>query len=255
MGVDVGDYAGTGRPAVWVTNFQGEIHALYHNLGGELFDHRSRGLGVGSIGLSRVGFGTAFVDLDGDGWEDLVVANGHVLRYPADSAQKQLPVLLPQHREPGAPVPRGRYEPRRRVLPGARSRRGLAVGDLDNDGRPDLVATVANGPVAVLRNEAAGGHPWLGVRLVGKGHRDTVGSTVTLEGDGRTLTRFMKGGGSYLSASDPRLLFGLGGVGKVKRVTVKWSWGETQSWDGLEPGAYWELREGEQAAKKLPPAP
>ena len=131
----------------------------------------------------------------------------------------------------------------------------MAVGDLDNDGRPDFVVTHTNGPVAVLRNEMPVRQPWLGVKLVGTGNRDVVGSTVTLEGETRTLTRFAKGGGSYLSASDPRLLFGLASAGRLKRVTVKWSWGGTQTWDALEPGAYWELTEGQPAARKLPAAP
>lgn len=235
-----------------MTNFQGELHALYQNLGGEKYDHRSRLAGVGAIGMSRVGFGTAFVDADGDGWEDLVVVNGHVLRHPNASTLKQLPVLF--HNTPAAD--------RRRLFKDVTPRggayfqtpavgRGLATGDLDNDGKPDLVLTHTNGPVAVLRNEGVGA-PWLGVELRGNANRDVVGSTVTLEGEGQTLTRFVKGGGSYLSANDPRTLFGLGSAGKVKRVTVKWSWGETQSWDALEPGAYWELTEGQPAAKKVP---
>jgi hypothetical protein len=255
MGVDVGDYDGSGRPAIWVTNFQGELHALYHNLGNELFDHRSRAVGIGAAGLLRVGFGTRFVDVDGDGWEDLVVLNGHVLRHPAAGSQKQKPILFQNVERNG-----------RRVFADVSARggtyfqtpaiaRGLAVGDLDNDGRADLVCTQANGPIAVLRNEGVGGHPWLGVKLVGKEYRDIVGSTVTLECETRTLTRFVIGGGSYLSAGDPRLLFGLGTTGKPKRLTVKWSWGATETWPAPEPGAYWELREGNPVAKKLPPAP
>ncbi|MBN9118817.1 MAG: CRTAC1 family protein [Planctomycetes bacterium] len=252
MGVDVGDYDGSGRAAIWVTNFQGELHALYHGLGNELFDHRSRAAGIAAAGMTRVGFGTRFVDLDGDGWEDLVVLNGHVLRHPSAGAQKQKPVLFLN-----TPGPSGRLfkDVSDRGGPHFQTpaiARGLAVGDLDNDGRPDLVCTHANGPVAVLRNEGVGGNPWVGVKLVGKGHRDVVGSTVILEGESRTLTRFVTGGGSYLSAGDPRVPFGLGTAGKVKRLTVKWSWGGAQSWENLEPGAYWELTEGQPAAKKLP---
>jgi hypothetical protein len=132
--------------------------------------------------------------------------------------------------------------------------RGLAVGDLDNDGWPDVVVSTTNGPAVLLRNEAAASSParWLGVKLVGRDRRDVVGSTVVLELEGgRRLTRFAKGGGSYLSAGDPRLLFGLGESGQVARVTVKWSWGESQSWEGLEPGAYWELREGEPRPRRI----
>lgn len=255
MGVDVGDYDGSGRGAIWVTNFQGELHALYHSLGGEQFDHRSRALGIGAAGMARVGFGTAFADVDGDGWEDLVVLNGHVLRYPTAGGQKQLPILFQNVARDGRRAFADVTDRGGSYFRAPAIARGLACGDLDNDGRPDFVATHTNGPVAVLRNEGVGNPPWLGVKLLGKGNRCIVGSTVTLECENRTLTRFVKGGGSYLSASDPRILFGLGTVGKVKRITVRWAWGETQSWDGLEPGAYWELTEGQPAARKLPPAP
>lgn len=78
-----------------------------------------------------------------------------------------------------------------------------------------------------------------------------VGSTVVLEVSTRRLTRFAKGGGSYLSSGDPRLLFGLGADARIRRVTVKWSWGRTQTWDGLEAGTYWELHEGQAAATRV----
>jgi hypothetical protein len=98
---------------------------------------------------------------------------------------------------------------------------------------------------------AAPENRWLGIKLVGRGNRDLVGSTVVLEGSTRKLTRFAKGGGSYLSANDSRLLFGLGASEQVRRVTVRWSWGGTQTWEGLEPGHYYELREGEAAARRV----
>ena len=131
--------------------------------------------------------------------------------------------------------------------------RGLAVGDLDNDGWPDLVVSNVNSPVAVLRNVAGASSPntrWLGVRLLGRDHRDIVGSTATVEVGSRQLTRFAKGGGSYLSSSDRRIVFGLGTDEAIRKLTVKWSWGETQTWENLEPGAYWDLREGEPKASR-----
>ncbi|HEX5270782.1 MAG TPA: CRTAC1 family protein, partial [Gemmataceae bacterium] len=254
MGVDAGDYDGSGRPSLFVTNFEGELHGLYRNRGGETFQHYSQAAGVAAIGRRFVGFGTAFVDVDGDGWEDLVIVNGHVLRYPAAGSALQTPMLLHNGERQG-----------RRFFSDAGDRggpffrapimgRGLAVGDLDNDGRPDLVVSRSNAPAVLLRNEAASepAARWLGIRLVGRDRRDIVGSAAVLEvGEGRRLTRFAKGGGSYLSASDPRLLFGLGESGKPGRLTVRWSWGAEQSWDGLESGSYWELREGDPQARRL----
>jgi enediyne biosynthesis protein E4 len=125
---------------------------------------------------------------------------------------------------------------------------------LNNDGWPDIIVSHSNSPVAVLRNVVSD-HAmakWVGLRLVGKGNRDVVGSTIIVETEGQTLTRFAKGGGSYLSANDPRIIFGLGTTGSPVRVKVKWSWGNTQTWEGLEAESYWELREGEQSAKKTP---
>ncbi len=94
MGVDAGDYDGSGRPSLWVTNYQGEFHALYRNLGRETFYHQSRASGVTTIGQHFVGFGTGFLDVDNDGWEDLVIANGHVMHHPVGSTLKQRPVLF-----------------------------------------------------------------------------------------------------------------------------------------------------------------
>jgi hypothetical protein len=93
---------------------------------------------------------------------------------------------------------------------------------------------------------------WLGIKLVGRKNRDVVGSTATLELiGGRTLTAFIKGGGSYLSANDQRLVFGLGDSSAAGRLTVKWAWGETQRWEGLELSGYYELREGEPMARRV----
>jgi hypothetical protein len=133
--------------------------------------------------------------------------------------------------------------------------RGLAMGDLDNDGWPDLVVSHSNSPVALLRNEAAKSQSpparWIGLQLKGKDHRDIVGSTVVLQSGERRLTRFIKGGGSYLSASDPRVVIGLGAGEGAVDVTVQWSWGGTQTWKDLQPGGYWELKEGVPAAERV----
>jgi len=120
-----------------------------------------------------------------------------------------------------------------------------------------LVASQNNGPIVCLRNQAAltSSARWLGVRLVGENHRDVVGSTIILEAKGgaRRWTRFAKGGGTYLSANDPRILFGLGSAEPPFRLTVQWSWGKSQVWDDLEPNSYWELHENKAMAKSLGP--
>ena len=99
-------------------------------------------------------------------------------------------------------------------------------------------------PVVVLHNEAPPQGHWLGVELAGKGHRDVVGAKLTLEAGGRRLTRFAQGGGSYLSSSDRRHVFGLGKAGRVERLTVAWPWGQEEHWHGLAVDRYWRLVEG-----------
>jgi hypothetical protein len=233
------------------------LHALYLNLGREIFDHRSRAAGIGAIGQQFVGFGTGFLDVDNDGWEDLVIANGHVWRRPPRTTMQQRAVLLRNVGQQGRRVFRDISTQGGPFFQTPTVGRGLAIGDLDNDGWPDLVVSRTNDPVVLLHNEAAATSPahWLGIQLAGRDHRDVVGSTVILEGKDRSLTRFAKGGGSYLSAGDTRLLFGLGSAERVGRVTVKWSWGQTQSWENLEPDAYWELREGQAAPRQITAPP
>jgi hypothetical protein len=258
MGVDADDYDGSGLPSLLVTNYQNENHALYRNVsaGGKLsFVPASRAAGLTGIGRQYVGFGTHFLDFDNDGWEDIVIGNGHVIRYPSGSPVRQLPVLLHnQGRRAGK-------EGVRFLEVGARGGdyfktvhqgRGLAVGDLDNDGRPDLVISHLNEPVVLLRNEASPGRHWLGIDLHDRQHRDLVGAKLTLEVGERRLTRFAKGGGSYLSSGDRRHLFGLGAAEQVGKLTVAWPWGSVESWEGLPVDRYWRLVAGVKEAQPFP---
>lgn len=246
MGVDAGDYDGSGRPALLVTNFQRQPPGLFRNLGDGLFQYQSTATGLAGLDRTYVGWGTGFIDVDNDGWEDLVIVNGHPFRYPAGATMKQRPQLLHNEKQADQRIFKDVSAQGGDFFKTPASGRGVAIGDLDNDGWPDLVISNTNDPVVLLRNEMASihKHRWLGVKLVGKGNRDVVGSTVILEGSTRKLTRFAKGGGSYLSANDQRLLFGLGELEQVQRVTVKWSWGETQTWENLAANRYHELREG-----------
>jgi hypothetical protein len=122
----------------------------------------------------------------------------------------------------------------------------MVLADLDNDGKVDVVVSHMNDPVAVLKNVAPDGNHWLGVELAGKGHADVVGARVVLEAGGRKQTRFAKGGGSYASSPDRRLVFGLGEAKQVEKLTVFWPDGTRQEWTGLPIDRYHVLTQGEK---------
>ena len=132
--------------------------------------------------------------------------------------------------------------------------RGVAVGDYDNDGQADLVFSHNGGPLKLLRNETKTGNHWLRLELVGDGkksNRNAIGARVEIEVAGRKLTRFVTGGGSYLSASDRRVLVGLGIAAKAERVTVIWPSGQKQDFHELDGDTGWRLREGVAKAERV----
>jgi hypothetical protein len=246
MGVDAADYDGSGQASLWVTNYEGELHALYQNTvqeGRRHFQFATQISGIAALGQQYVGFGTAFIDVDNDGWEDLVIINGHVIHHPVHAPLRQQPVLLRN-------LGNGRFSNRTDkggpYFQTGHIGRGLAIGDLDNDGWPDLVVSHVNEPVTLLRHVGKTKNHWLGVELKGEGHRDVVGARITLEVGGRRLVRFAKGGGSYLSSPDRRLLFGLGAATKPGRLTVEWPSGKSrvEVWEGLAPDKYHRLAQG-----------
>lgn len=246
MGIAVGDPFGAGRPSLLVTNYQHEVPALYRNDGGGHFTFASRSSGVTAVGLSFVGFGTTFADFDRDGREDIAIVNGHVIRHPQGTTIAQRPALA---RNAG----RGRFvvvsDEGGTYFRAAHHGRGLAGGDLDDDGAVDLVVSHVDEPVAVLRNRAGRGRGWIGVDLADGARRDRVGTSVEVECGGTRQHRFVIGGGTYLSHGDRRLLFGLGDDVRARAdVTVTWPDGSVDHWQGLAAGRYHRLERDERAA-------
>jgi hypothetical protein len=243
MGVDAEDVNGDGLPEIVVSHFRGEYCTLYRNLDGRNFQDVSASAGIVADSKPYIGWGCALADFDCDGWPDLMVVNGHVDRN-LEALGEDLPFEEPARlwRNDG----RGRFLPVRDAGPffqQAHAARGAAFGDLDNDGDLDIVINRIDGPPALLWNESEGGH-WIGLGLIGtKSNRSAIGAMVEVHAEGRVLSRQVKGGGSYLSAHDSRLLVGLGAADRVERVVIRWpAGGETVLPDPVL-GRYHQVRE------------
>jgi hypothetical protein len=246
MGVEAGDVDRSGRPSLFVTDFYLMGSVLFRNRGNLLFQEVSAASGLGPASIYRLGFGTVLFDANLDGGVYLAVANGNVYRNEQEMnqpfAQKaQLFVGDGHARFRDISEQAGGYFQQRRVG------RGLAWADYDNDGRPDLAFSNNAGPIALLHNGTATGNGWVRLELVGDGkrsNRNAIGARVEIESGGTRQVRFLNGGGSYLSASDRRLLVGLGTADHVDRVTVRWPAGHRQEFRNVQGRRWWRLHEG-----------
>jgi len=234
MGVDFGDADGDGRPDVFLTNFANDHNTLYRNAGDELFQDVSYPSGLGAPSNEPMGWGTRFHDLDNDADLDLYVANGHT--YPevdqhGDETFRQRDQLFLNDG-------RGRFlEASERILRGgAEVSRGVAGGDLDLDGDVDLVVTEMNATPSLLRNEGEGHGAWLALELRDRARTEGAGARVRVTAGGRTQRREVTRGGSYASAGDARLHFGLADAARVDTVEVRWPRGKRQVFRDLAAG-------------------
>jgi len=225
MGIAVGDYDNDGKVDLYVTNFSDDYNTLFHNEGGGNFLDLSFQLGVGEPTIPFLAWGTGFIDFDNDGWKDIFVANGHVYplvdRFDWGTTWAQRPLLF-----------RNMSGKRFKEVPPAAgsglavlaSARGAAFGDLFNRGRVDVVMNNLEGPPTVLKNVAADVGNWVLLKLVGgpKSPRDATGAVVFLTAGGMRQRGDVLGGGSYCSASDQRLHFGLGTANKIEKLEIRW---------------------------------
>jgi hypothetical protein len=253
MGVACADFDGDGRLDLAVTNFIDQSTTLYHNHGGGIFSDRSAESGLAAPTRNVLGFGLAALDANNDGWPDLVQANGHV---------SDLRPTLPYHMPAQLFLNLGQGQltdvSDRAGTPWKipRLARGLAVGDIDNDGSTDLVIVSENAPLALLRNQPSSEHHFLTLLLEGaRSNRDAVGARVSVTASGKTQMATRFGGGSYLSASDHRVHFGLGPALKADRIEVTWPSGRKNAYLGLAADNAYHLREGDPAPKPLPGFP
>jgi hypothetical protein len=229
MGIDFADYNHCGRPDLFVTTFQNEADALYDSLTPGTFQHHSLERGLDAPTRMLVGFGTKFIDVANRGWLDLVIANGHI-HDNQDLIDKMThyrqPMQLFWNEEGQQFRDRSQDAGPGFTTPGVG--RGLAIADFDDDGRTDIVITDRAGPVRVLFNHAPKPGNWIRVTLKGtKSNRMGLGARVTVIAGNAKWTSECTTAGSYLSASDPRLHFGLGTNRSVDRVEVLWPSGRT----------------------------
>ena len=247
MGIALGDYLHKGRLSLFVTHFSEEYATLFRNDGGMNFTDVSFDAGVATPTIPYVGWGTAFFDFDNDGWPDLFLVNGHV--YPqVDNldvgARYREPKLLFQNQHDGTFRNISQLVGPAIQIP--QVSRGLAVGDLFNDGRLDLVVENVDGKPMILRNQGGNHNHWIGFELEGtKSNRLALNARVkTVVGDLVQLDE-VRSGGSYLSQNDLRLHFGLGSHDHVDRVEVLWPSGKTESITNLAADRFYAIKEGE----------
>jgi enediyne biosynthesis protein E4 len=262
MGIAAGDFDDDGDLDLYVTHLSGEGHTLWVNLGNGFFEDRTAQAGLAAPSLPFTGFGTGWIDYDNDGRLDLLAVDGAV-RLLDEQARRGDPFPFAQTPQMFRNLGNGRFaevsremgEPLRR----AGVSRGAAFGDVDDDGDLDVLVVDCNGPLRLLVNQVGNRRPWLGLRLVGRppgarAERDMLGARLAVVRQGApTLWRRAATDGSYASASDPRVLVGLGDAAKVIAVQVYWPDGRAETFPPPPLGAYTTLVQGK--GHSLAPAP
>lgn len=246
MGIAVGDYLHTGRESIYVTNFEDENDDLYRNDGDWNFTEVSYPAGVATPSLSYVKWGTAFADMDNDGWLDLMSVTGHV--YPQvdtlpTGARYLEPKLFELNQKNGTFCDASKEAGQALMEP--RASRGLAIGDLFNDGNLDAVVENLDGKPTILKNHGVAGRNWVSFELAGiKSNRLALNARVKITAGGMEQTAEVHSGGSYLSQNDLRIHFGLGSAKIIDSATIYWPSGLTETIKKLKADKFYAVLEG-----------
>ena len=230
MGVDFADYNNDGFPDIVVTDLANQRYALYENSHDGSFAYSSFSTGLGRMTLSHSGWGVRFLDYDNDGWKDLLIAQGHdldTIELTTPNLRYREPMLLARNSGSGfvdVSAESGSVFQQSWVA------RGMAIGDIDNDGRVDAVVTTNDGLAHILHNESPAQNHWLTLKLVGhKSNRDAIGAEVKLVTARGAQFAAVSTAGSYLSSSDKRVYFGLGTETVAQSLEIRWPSGITQT--------------------------
>lgn len=229
MGVDSADYNNDGKPDLIVTDLANQRYALYRNDGDGLFTYATITSGLGQASMTHSGWGVRFFDFDNDGWKDLLIAQGHdldTIELTSPNLRYREPMMLLRNTGTGfvdVSAESGAVFQQPWVS------RGLAVGDIDNDGRIDAVVTTNDGGLHILHNETPTANHWITLKLVGqKSNRDAIGAEVRLKTSAGIQIATVTTGSSYLSSSDKRIHFGLGADTGADSLEIHWPSGLVQ---------------------------
>lgn len=256
MGSTIADFDGDGRLDIFKTNFSDDTSTLYRNNGNGTFDDVTFAAGLG-LYTRYLGWGTMFLDFDNDGWPDLLLVNGHV--YPEvdkqdlGSTYEEPRILYHNNGDKTFSDISAQAGP---GITAVRAGRGLAVGDLWNDGRISAVISNMNAAPSLLVNQARSSNHWIGLKTVGtKSNRDGIGARVTVKAGARLLVDEVRSGSSYDSHNDLRLHFGLGTAEKIDWIQVRWPSGATERFENVTTDAIHTLKEGAGSKVAMPAKP
>src|SRR5437588_5986459 len=245
MGVSVGDFNGDGNLDIFKTNFSDDTSTLYRNNGNGTFDDVTFAVGLG-LHTRYLGWGTMFFDFDNEGWPDLLVVNGHV--YPEGDKQHlgstyQEPKILYHNNGNGTFTDIS--DDAGLAITATTAARGLAIGDLWDDGRLSAVVSNMNGHPSLLVNRAKSSNHWIAFRTIGtRSNRDGIGARISVFAAGRMRVDEVRSGSSYLSNSDARVHFGLGQTNKIDFVQVRWPSGLVERFQQPPVDSIYEVKEG-----------